>query len=102
MRVATAGFGRLTAPCTAPMKQWQLPEEQWMKYYKPDLDRAKKLMAEAGVAGGLTVECAGIPTFPPMVSRAPALARHARRIRPKLEDRKVGLAGWCQRWAAPS
>ena len=34
MRVATAGFGRLTAPATAPMKQWQLPEEQWMTYYK--------------------------------------------------------------------
>src|SRR5262247_1768288 len=48
LKVAASGFGRLTAPCTAPMKQWQLPEEQWMKYYKPDLERAKKLMAEAG------------------------------------------------------
>src|SRR5213594_861769 len=56
MRVATAGFGRLTAPCTAPMKQWQLPEEQWMKYYKPDLERAKKLMAEAGVRIGFNME----------------------------------------------
>ena len=49
MRVAAAGFGRLTAPATAPMKQWQIPEEQWMKYYKPDLDKAKKLLADAGV-----------------------------------------------------
>src|SRR5207245_1709237 len=47
LRVAAAGFGRLTAPATAPMKQWQLPEEQWMRYYKPDLDKAKKLMAGA-------------------------------------------------------
>jgi peptide/nickel transport system substrate-binding protein len=31
MRVAAAGFGRLTAPATAPMKQWQLPEEPWMR-----------------------------------------------------------------------
>ncbi|HWM78875.1 MAG TPA: ABC transporter substrate-binding protein, partial [Methylomirabilota bacterium] len=46
LRVAAAGFGRLTAPATAPMKQWQLPEEQWMRYYKPDLDKAKKLMAD--------------------------------------------------------
>ena len=36
LRVATAGFGRLTAPATAPMKAWQLPEEQWLRYYKPD------------------------------------------------------------------
>ena len=28
LRVAAAGFGRLTAPATAPMKQWQLPEER--------------------------------------------------------------------------
>ena len=49
MRVAAAGFGRLTAPATAPMKQWQLPEEQWMSYYKPDVEKAKKLMADAGV-----------------------------------------------------
>src|SRR6188474_3857973 len=48
LRVAAAGFGRLTAPATAPMRQWQLPEEAWMKYYKPDVEKAKKLMAEAG------------------------------------------------------
>ena len=40
----------------APMKQWQLPEEQWMRYYKPDVDKAKKLMADAGLAGGFTVK----------------------------------------------
>ena len=50
LRVAAAGFGRLTAPATAPMKQWQLPEEAWIKYYKPDVEKAKKLMAEAGRA----------------------------------------------------
>src|SRR4030095_8562772 len=48
LRVAASSFGRLTAPATAPMKQWQLPEEQWMRYYKPDLDKAKKLLVEAG------------------------------------------------------
>src|SRR5207253_4084020 len=52
MRVAASGFGRLTAPATAPMKQWQLPEEQWMRYYKPDPDKAKKLLADAGVGNG--------------------------------------------------
>ncbi len=31
LRVAASGFGRLTAPATAPMRQWQLPEEQWMR-----------------------------------------------------------------------
>src|SRR5215470_92507 len=73
MRVAASGFGRLTAPATAPMKQWQLPEEQWMKYYKPDVEKAKKLMADAGVASGFTVKLGVIPTFPTMVSGAPVI-----------------------------
>src|SRR5215472_11873723 len=56
MRVAASGFGRLTAPATQPMKQWQIPEAEWMKYYKADVDKAKKLMAEAGQANGFTVK----------------------------------------------
>src|SRR3989442_11202695 len=100
MRVATAGFGRLTAPCTAPMKQWQLAEEQWMKYYKPDLDRAKKLMAEAGVAGGFTVKCSVIPTFPTMVSGAPVIAAQLKRIGITMEIENVEYAVWIKRWLA--
>ena len=100
MRVATAGFGRLTAPCTAPMKQWQLPEEQWMKYYKPDVDKAKKLMAEAGQASGFTVKCMVIPTFPTMVSGAPVIAAQLKRIGINMEIENVEYAVWIKRWQA--
>src|SRR6266481_6145245 len=100
MRVATAGFGRLTAPATAPMKQWQLPEEQWMRYYKPDLDRAKKLMAEAGVASGFTVKCMVIPTFPTMVSGAPVIAAQLKRIGITMDIENVEYALWIKRWIA--
>ena len=100
MRVATAGFGRLTAPATAPMKQWQLPEEQWMRYYKPDVDRAKKLMAEAGVAGGFTVKCMVIPTFPTMVAGAPVIAAHLKRIGITMEIENVEYAIWIKRGLA--
>src|SRR6266481_5344184 len=100
MRVATAGFGRLTAPATAPMKQWQLPEEQWMKYYKPDLDRAKKLMADAGQANGFTVKLLVIPTFPTMVSGAPVVASQLKRIGINAEIENVEYAIWIKRWLA--
>jgi peptide/nickel transport system substrate-binding protein len=100
MRVATAGFGRLTAPCTAPMKQWQLPEEQWMKYYKPDLERAKKLMAEAGVPNGFSVKCSVIPTFPTMVSGAPVIAAQLKRIGINMAIENVEYAVWIKRWLA--
>src|SRR5438552_11175775 len=100
MRVATAGFGRLTAPATAPMKQWQLPEEQWMRYYKPDLDKAKKLMADAGGASGFTVKCMVIPTFPTMVSGAPVIAAQLKRIGINMEIENVEYAVWIKRWQA--
>src|SRR5438445_1834149 len=100
LRVATAGFGRLTAPATGPMKAWQLPEEQWMRYYKPDLERAKKLMAEAGVASGFTVKCMVIPTFPTMVSGAPVIAAQLKRIGITMEIENVEYALWIKRWLA--
>jgi len=100
MRVAAAGFGRLTAPATAPMKAWQLPEEQWMRYYKPDLDRAKKLMAEAGQANGFTVKLCVIPTFPTMVSGAPVIAAQLKKIGITVEIENVEYAVWIKRWLA--
>jgi peptide/nickel transport system substrate-binding protein len=100
MRVAASGFGRLTPPATAPMKQWQLPEEQWMRYYKPDLDRARKLMAEAGQAKGFTVKLSVIPTFPTMVSGAPVIAAQLKRIGITAEIENVEYAVWIKRWLA--
>jgi peptide/nickel transport system substrate-binding protein len=100
LRVAAAGFGRLTAPATAPMKQWQLPEEQWMKYYRVDVERAKKLMAEAGHAGGFTVKLAVIPTFPTMVNGAPVVAANLKRIGITAEIEQVEYAVWIKRWLA--
>src|SRR3989449_6785043 len=94
MRVAAAGFGRLTAPATAPMKQWQLPEEQWMRYYKPDPDKAKKLLADAGHAGGFTVKLGVIPTFPTMVSGAPVVAAQLKKAGITAEIENVEYAVW--------
>jgi peptide/nickel transport system substrate-binding protein len=100
LKVAAAGFGRLTAPCTAPMKQWQLPEEQWMKYYRPDIERAKKLMAEAGQTAGFTVKLGVIPTFPTMVNGAPVVAAGLKRIGINAEIENVEYAVWIKRWLA--
>jgi peptide/nickel transport system substrate-binding protein len=100
MRVAAAGFGRLTAPTTASMKQWQLPEETWMKYYRPDLDKARKLLAEAGFAGGFTVKLGVIPTFPTMVNGAPVIAANLKRVGITAEIENVEYAVWVKRWLA--
>ncbi|MCI0547869.1 MAG: ABC transporter substrate-binding protein [Candidatus Rokubacteria bacterium] len=100
LRVAASGFGRLTAPATAPMKQWQLPEAEWMRYYKPDLDKAKKLLQEAGVGSGFTVKLLVIPTFPTMVSGAPVVAAQLKKIGINAEIENVEYAVWIKRWLA--
>jgi peptide/nickel transport system substrate-binding protein len=100
LRVAAAGFGRLTAPATAPMKQWQIPEDQWMKYYKPDLDKAKKLLADAGYPNGFSVKLCVIPTFPTMVNGAPVVAANLKRIGINVEIENVEYAVWIKRWLA--
>jgi len=100
LRVAAAGFGRLTAPATPPMKAWQLPEEQWMRYYKPDVDKAKKLLAEAGVGSGFSVKLLVIPTFPTMVTGAPVVAANLKRIGITAEIENVEYAVWIKRWLA--
>ena len=93
LRVAAAGFGRLTAPATAPMKQWQLPEEQWMRYYKPDVDKAKKLMADAGQAGGFTVKLAGDPDVPDHGLGCAGGRRPAQEDRHQRRDRERRVRG---------
>src|SRR5262245_40785438 len=75
LRVAAAGFGRLTAPATAPMKQWQLPEEAWMQYYKPDPEKAKKLLAEAGHPNGFSVKLSVIRRSRPWSTGRPSSPR---------------------------
>ena len=82
------------------MKAWQLPEEQWMRYYRPDVEKAKKLMADAGQAGGFTVKLLVIPTFPTMVSGAPVVAANLKRIGITAEIENVEYAVWIKRWLA--
>jgi peptide/nickel transport system substrate-binding protein len=100
LRVAAAGFGKLTAPATPPMKAWQIPEDQWMRYYKPDVEKARKLMADAGQGSGFTVKLLVIPTFPTMISGAPVVAANLKRIGITAEIENVEYAVWIKRWLA--
>jgi peptide/nickel transport system substrate-binding protein len=57
-------------------------------------------MAEAGVAGGFSVKCSVIPTFPTMVSGAPVIAQQLKRIGINMEIENVEYAVWIKRWIA--
>jgi peptide/nickel transport system substrate-binding protein len=82
------------------MRRWQLPEAQWMPYYRPDPERARRLLGEAGVGGGFTVRLAVIPTFPTMVAGAQVVAAQLKRVGITAEIENVEYAVWIKRWLA--
>ena len=71
-----------------------------MRFYKPDPDKAKKLLADAGFANGFTVKLGVIPTFPTMVSGAPVVAAQLKRVGITAEIENVEYAVWIKRWLA--
>jgi peptide/nickel transport system substrate-binding protein len=64
------------------------------------VEKAKKLMAEAGQSAGFTVKCMVIPTFPTMVAGAPVIANQLKRIGITMEIEQVEYAIWIKRWLA--
>lgn len=54
--MAMEGQAQLTGPIYGVAPSWQLPPEELKSLYKPDIARARKLMADAGYPGGFPLE----------------------------------------------
>ena len=80
IKAAAGGYAVQTAPCTPPLKQWLLPEEQWKPYYRVDLDRARALLARAGYPNGFEATLLTIPTLPTMFANAQVIQANLKRI----------------------
>jgi peptide/nickel transport system substrate-binding protein len=100
IEVVTQGLASLTAPLTPRMEQWQLPKEKWLPFYEPDLEKAKELLAEAGVPNGFKTSLWVIPTFPTMVSGAQVVQANLKRIGIDVEIENVEYAVWIKRFLA--
>ena len=98
IKAAAFGYGVQTAPCTPPMKQWLLPDDQWKPYYKVDLDRARALLAQAGYPNGFEATVLTIPSIPSMFVNAQVIQGHLKRIGISLTVESVEYAHWLQRW----
>jgi len=98
IKAAAFGYAVPTAPCTPPMKQWQLPAEQWKSYYKVDLDRAKALLAKAGLPNGFEATVLTIPSIPSMFANAQVVQANLKRIGITLRVESVDYTQWVQRW----
>jgi peptide/nickel transport system substrate-binding protein len=98
IKAAAAGYAVQTAPCSPPMKQWQLPVDQWQPYYKVDLEKARALLARAGLPNGFEATVLTIPTFPTMFATAQIVQANLKRIGINLKVESVEYAHWIQRW----
>ena len=100
IKAATQGYGQLTAPLTAALKPWQLPKDAWTPFYKPDPERAKKLLAEAGLPNGFKTTLTLMPTFPTMVASAPVIQSNLKRVGIDVEIQAVESGAMLKRWLA--
>src|SRR6185503_18267160 len=94
IKAAAAGYAVQTAPCTPPLKQWLLPEEQWKPYYRVDLERARALLARAGYPDGFQATLLTIPTLPTMFANAQVIQANLKRIGIDLKVESVEYVQW--------
>jgi peptide/nickel transport system substrate-binding protein len=80
------------------MKQWLLADDQWKPYYKVDLDRARALLAKAGLPNGFEATVLTIPTFPTMFANAQVVQANLKRVGINLRVESVEYGQWVQRW----
>jgi peptide/nickel transport system substrate-binding protein len=97
INVVAGGHAQLTAPASPALKQWQLPEEQWKPFYQPDLDKAKQLLAEAGLPNGFASKLTIITGYPTMASGAQVIQANLKRIGIDLEIESLEAAVWAPR-----
>ena len=98
IKTAAAGYAVQTAPCTPAMKQWLLPDDRWKPYYKVDLEKAKALLARAGLPNGFEATVLTIPSYPAMFTNAQVVQANLKRIGVNLKVESVEYAQWLQRW----
>lgn len=65
----------------------------------PNLEVAKQKMAEAGLSGGLTVKCLGLPQYPELLNTGVILRDQLKVIGITVEIEQVQLTDWLTRFA---
>lgn len=98
IKVVAGGYGQLTAPLTPALKQWALPKEKWQHFYKPDVEKAKKLLAEAGFPAGFKATFSVLTGIYRLhTAAAPVIQANLKRIGIDLEIEPMEYGVWAPR-----
>jgi peptide/nickel transport system substrate-binding protein len=93
LTVAGSNLGAVIAPVPSALKEYALDPES-LAEYKPDPQKARDLLAKAGLPSGFSSELQLIPTFPTMVAAAQVVADQAKKVGIALELKQVEYGVW--------
>jgi peptide/nickel transport system substrate-binding protein len=100
MDAAIAGYGTIIGTMVAGMQQnWGVPLDQ-LANQKVDLDRARALMREAGLADGFNMDLTTVIGYDWQDAAAVTIAEQLRRIKIGLTIKKVDLGVWIRNFRA--
>jgi len=94
MKASIAGYGQVLGTMVAGMQErWGLPLAE-VPNQKVDLDRARKLLAEAGHPNGFEIDLTTIITYDWMDAAAVLISEQLKRIGIRVNIKKVELGVW--------
>ncbi len=97
VEVAYSGLGNMVAPIPPAMKDYALDPET-IPEFKPDLDRARALLAQAGLPNGFKTELLTITGWPTLILGAQVVADQLRRVGIDVEIKQMEYGAWISDW----
>ena len=97
LAVAASGLGSLLAPVPPALKDYALDPKP-LPEYQPDLNKAKELLARAGLPNGFKTEIDIIPQFATMVTGAQVLADQMKKVGIEVEIKQYEYGVWLDRF----
>ena len=99
LAVAAAGLGTLAAPVPLALAEYALDPDS-LPEYKPDLNKARDLLAKAGLPNGFRSSVDMVSTFPTEVIGSQVIADQVKRVGIELELKRFEQGIWGTRWNA--
>ncbi len=93
LQAAHGGYARLTAPIPPALVDYALDAES-LPQYKPDLGKAKDLLAKAGLPNGFKTELQSPTGYPQLINTAQVLAGNLKKIGIDVEIKQVESGAW--------
>lgn len=100
MQAAVQGYGEVIGEIPAGMqKLWGVPLDE-LPNQKPNLEKARQLLKEAGYPNGLTVNLTTIIGYDWMTPAAATIAAELQKIGIKVNVQRQDLGVWIKNWGA--